>query len=610
MASISASGPISFSQIQAVFGGSDPISLSEYYSDAPPPNYTSGVSGIPARNTPISITMFQGKSKTLLTTLAPNVYSYAQTVKHIDDIPYTTFNSITTNVFYLNYNLSVNTGTTTVRVACRKSPTKQKITQSCFTLNGQAMSFNNSDAILNVFVNDDMDTLFMDGTGNGYISTLNNESLSTGTYYILTGTSSLLTINTTPTWPQGYSSTNTAFANATVVAFPHVSKTLYFNKSSYMISGYGTYTWPSVISSYIVSDTFDDNLTTVSDGVNSVLIIWGNANNGYYTTFDLTNGQLYASTSVTFNDYFNWTNTTEQDAIGNQLFSVDGAICYYKNLRVYYSSSDASGYSFLDNVNTTYTSVPIGTLDTQTGMDLATAIDTTDGYLYFADWGHDDGGLFNYGNDNSLGYTKTNIFKIPPTFTGTSPDVISLYSTLKAFSYIAIPGSPRTLLNYLQSFGVTGTSVNTNTGLWNTSYSGNIFYQESPITTVNYFTRYNRVRIIDGDGSTDGLDWVVFNFGIANGSEDFDGNNATQAYFGGENTYNGGTGGLSVNKGHIWGFGTLGWKLLYQLPLPGNGSFNHTNGNWFTSGGTVTNGDGKYSNFDTLLITFLGFSVS
>jgi hypothetical protein len=184
-------------------------------------------------------------------------------------------------------------------------------------------------------------------------------------------------------------------------------------------------------------------------------------------------------------------------------------------------------------------------------------------------------------------------------------------TSAKAFSYIAMPGGSRTLLNYIQSFGVVGSSTNNGAGSWLTSYSGDIAYTASPITTIAYFTTYNRVRVIDGDGTSDGLDWSVFNFGIANGGGDFDGTASSNSYFGGENTASGGTGGQSVTTGYIWGYSSSGWVLLYQLTLgSGVSTYNHTNGSWFASGGTVTSGNGKRTEYDSLTITHLGFSVT
>jgi len=55
---------ISFRDISNVFGGTDPISLSEYYANATP-NYTSGISDIPNIGSAISLSQFSGKSSRL-----------------------------------------------------------------------------------------------------------------------------------------------------------------------------------------------------------------------------------------------------------------------------------------------------------------------------------------------------------------------------------------------------------------------------------------------------------------------------------------------------------------------------------------------------------------
>jgi hypothetical protein len=87
------------------------------------------------------------------------------------------------------------------------------------------------------------------------------------------------------------------------------------------------------------------------------------------------------------------------------------------------------------------------------------------------------------------------------------------------------------------------------------------------------------------------------------------------AWFGGENTFSGGSNGGTVTRGRIWGYNSAsGWNLLYVLDLPGTGTYNHTSGNWFTSGGAGGSlGDfntlGKRTEYDTLSITYLGFSV-
>ena len=185
-----------------------------------------------------------------------------------------------------------------------------------------------------------------------------------------------------------------------------------------------------------------------------------------------------------------------------------------------------------------------------------------------------------------------------------------------AFSYLPIPSGPRTMQNYIASFGITGISSNDGTTNWNNSFSGitPLAYTDSPIITNNYFTQRPGVNIIQGDGSADGPDWTVFRF--SGGPSDFDGlaNNSGCAYFGSESSTNGGSNGSTVIRGRVWGFSiSLGWTLLYVLDLPGFGAYNHTNGGWFTIGGTLVTGAstvlGKRAEYDNLSITHMGFSV-
>jgi len=71
MASIASSGPISFSDIQAVMGGSGPVSIQDYAQSAAT-RYAKGVPGIGDSN--VGIADFQGKSKALLDGLQYRVF--------------------------------------------------------------------------------------------------------------------------------------------------------------------------------------------------------------------------------------------------------------------------------------------------------------------------------------------------------------------------------------------------------------------------------------------------------------------------------------------------------------------------------------------------------
>jgi hypothetical protein len=69
---LQSSGAISFSDVQTEFGGTNPISMSEYYSDGP---YATVVSGIPASANAINMSTFRGKSKQLPVTSSTTYYS-------------------------------------------------------------------------------------------------------------------------------------------------------------------------------------------------------------------------------------------------------------------------------------------------------------------------------------------------------------------------------------------------------------------------------------------------------------------------------------------------------------------------------------------------------
>lgn len=176
------------------------------------------------------------------------------------------------------------------------------------------------------------------------------------------------------------------------------------------------------------------------------------------------------------------------------------------------------------------------------------------------------------------------------------------------------PSSQSSFLSFIASFGVTASSTNTNTGSWSNGYSGRLSYSSIPVDN-GYFVDDgdSGLRFIHGDGSSDGLDWTVIDFGKAlNG--DFDGlhQHSWGRYFGGESASSGGSGALANGgTGKLWGFNAnQGWVLLYQLSLGHRDSrFNHVNGKWFTQGGDVVYGDGKRSAYDTLSISSVAFSI-
>eukprot|EP00798_Chlamydomonas_sp_ICE-L_P032848 gene32848-biopygen6891 len=218
--------------------------------------------------------------------------------------------------------------------------------------------------------------------------------------------------------------------------------------------------------------------------------------------------------------------------------------------------------------------------------------------------------------NNSITVTATGPGAIPvsKTFTMTLTTTRLIIPSFpgvnnNAFVYAVIPGGPRTVLNYLQSFGVANTSTNNNDSLWSGGHD-TLYYVGGQNNGTDFFSLYNRARVIQGDGQADGADWVVFNF-TQDLNGDFDGKYQTSGYFGGGNSSSGGSMGTQELDGYIYGWGNNVWNILYKLPLgTRTSSFNHTNGNWFMSGGTVTSGYGKYSDFDSLNVTDIGFGGS
>ena len=191
--------------------------------------------------------------------------------------------------------------------------------------------------------------------------------------------------------------------------------------------------------------------------------------------------------------------------------------------------------------------------------------------------------------------------------------VIQSSGNPRGITYIAMPGGgSRTFLSYITSFGVNQNSSNNNNSQWNGGFSGRIPMLAEPLANVSYLNSNGGVKFISGDGSSDGGDWAVMDFG-PDGNFDFDGyyrDNTRGRYFGGENSSSGG-GANGVTKGKLWGFNdSEGWELLYELPCGDRqGTWSHRNSNWWNSGGTVTSGNGKRSAYDTSVISYIGFSV-
>ena len=75
---LATTGVIKFSDIQTEFGGTNPITLSEYYINNPS-GYTAGITGIPSSGNTLNISVFRGKAKVVLPPTPPGVVYTAYT---------------------------------------------------------------------------------------------------------------------------------------------------------------------------------------------------------------------------------------------------------------------------------------------------------------------------------------------------------------------------------------------------------------------------------------------------------------------------------------------------------------------------------------------------
>ena len=227
------------------------------------------------------------------------------------------------------------------------------------------------------------------------------------------------------------------------------------------------------------------------------------------------------------------------------------------------------------------------------GLEIGTLIFNTD---------EETGQLWNGDDWVNMGGSSTDVTDVTNILASGSP---------RAIAYIAMPSGPRTFLNYITSFGVNQNSSNNNNSNWNNSYSGRIPILAEPLSNVSYFNSNGGVKFISGDGSADGQDWAVIGWG-PNNNGDYDGyyqDNSRGRYMGGENTSSGG-GANGVRTMKLWGFGDDGWVLLYQHAAgQRDGNHTHNNSNWWNNGGTTTSGNGKRSAYDTVPISYIGFSA-
>lgn len=373
--------------------------------------------------------------------IGSKTFRYNVPIKALRDIPSQFANLIpegsASGQHFLHYLLQTASGDLPVAVAIRRDGSF--LTQSCFSMYENSYALNVS-SYTNIFdggatnFNDDHDTLWMDSNGNGVLAFNQQNILNTGNWYrsfnATTISSSNLPItdpsitqyNPSPFIPLNQPGTSFVTTGSTFIAFPATGSGLWIKLADGSAAAAKVNNFSQITLNNFVHATPNNTIVTMSDGVNSFWVYPRGESVKYYYEIDLTNGTIYHSAQYAFSITSGSTtpvkgfgNDTEEDAIGCQLFAVDCAATFAAGRNFYYgrdlnwvipSSLNASGNLSLDIARTANVSTNV-----QHGYDVFGSIGP-DNYVWFADWGHDNGGLFDYGDDQALGAVKTNIKKL------------------------------------------------------------------------------------------------------------------------------------------------------------------------------------------------------
>jgi hypothetical protein len=327
---------------------------------------------------------------------------------------------------FLRYSIKVLGGALSITVSYRKRDSVTLI-QSAFSLFGQTLAYVDSgvSTILNA-ANDDHDTLFMDADGRGVLSRTQTSVISVGSYTKFAGTTTVAAdnaIDSVVTYPVASFIGNTQFG--TLISFPLTTSSIWINLSNgtYKTNNFMGASLPGSMASTLSTTAPTNSLFTISDGVNQFIISrYATGSSAFLCKVDLNTGTMTATSIMYGTSIPAGTNATEEDAIGTQLFAVDGYTTLHKDKIFYYGGN----YDWIDTTTTpldtgTKLSFSAGPGSTQavlqTDADIFGSVDPSDRSVWFADWGHDDGGLYNVGNDIELGTRKTNIKLIPTNYT-------------------------------------------------------------------------------------------------------------------------------------------------------------------------------------------------
>lgn len=332
------------------------------------------------------------------------------------------------------------TSAVTVRVYCDMSATGVK-GQSIFDLPTGFQTFESGTNVCAVnWSNDDCDNTMMWVDFTGRVATTNSVTNKQMVFFVVPRDSFPATMaavdakymwgGTTPTaaanehYPSTYATSMNGYERP--IPFPRSGHpngvVVYLGQSNVFFRADGvdySIPYPTSMSSCLpeASSASSNVNVFVTDGVSSVTI--GRRASGDLTcltvlkfdwSYPTYTSQMLSSTTVQttgLSNPSNWLNTEEDFIGGDLLWTVKGKPSYYSNQYMYLGMSMTQPFS--SSTSSYITNFPAGAnVITQTGLDIFFKVDSA-GAVWAADWGHDNGGLFNCGNDNQLGSMKTSI---------------------------------------------------------------------------------------------------------------------------------------------------------------------------------------------------------
>jgi len=326
-----------------------------------------------------------------------------------------------TGVFYLKYDIYVRGGgTSTITVACRKDTANNRISQSAFSMLGGAWSYTTGTSSLfasGTNTPDDHDTYVMLGDGTFVINFDNVNSWASGSSSNWGRSRALSEINGRGTAFDTcvpYSQAASVSGSATLIACTKTNSNIILDMGNSRIRVNDS-SWSSYdgnMSSVIGTGGSVNSIMTLSDGVNGFLCYRWGAGTAIEVRMNMVTGAILSTRTFGFSNTQN--NPTEEDAFGTTLHAVDGGFSYLESTTFYVRDTPwtaASSYAS----GSVVTSGSAGGGNTQTDMDIFYSIDP-DRYIWFGDWGHDDGGLYQIGNDSQLNVRKTNIYHVADNY--------------------------------------------------------------------------------------------------------------------------------------------------------------------------------------------------